>query len=73
MRRSPPATEYRDSVAMSRRGRFVTYNGSRLDPNAGRVGLVGVFDRETGQAVDLTADHGHPAAGGHATRSRTAW
>jgi hypothetical protein len=38
----------------------VSYNGSRLDPNAVRVGLVGVFDRDTGQAVDLTAAAGIP-------------
>jgi hypothetical protein len=55
-----PGEEYRDSEAMTRRGRFVSYNGSRLDPNAVRVGLVGVFDRETGQAVDLTAAAGIP-------------
>ena len=45
---------------MSRRGRFVTYNGSHLDPSLGSVGLVGVFDRETGQAFDLTAASGIP-------------
>ena len=55
-----PGEENRDPVGMSRRGRFVTYHGSRLDPNAVRVGLVGVFDRETGQAVDLTAATGMP-------------
>jgi hypothetical protein len=55
-----PGEEYRDSVGMTRRGRFVTYNGSRLDPVLGRIGLVGVFDRETGQAVDLTAATGMP-------------
>ena len=40
---------------MTRRGRFVTYNGSASIRAGVRVGLVGVFDRETGQAVDLTA------------------
>ena len=55
-----PGEEYRDPVGMTRRGRYVTYNGSRLDTNAVRVGLVGVFDRETGQAVDLTATTGIP-------------
>ena len=62
-----PGEEYRDFVAMTRRGRFVTYNGSRLDPNAVRVGLVGVFDRATGQAVDLTAASGMPLQVGTTT------
>lgn len=60
-----PADEYRDSVAMSRRGRYATYNGSRLDPALGRVGVVGVYDRQTGQAVDLTAVAGIPAQVGN--------
>ncbi len=55
-----PGQESRDSVGMTRRGRFVSYNGSRLDPSLGSIGLVGVFDRETGQAVDLTAAAGIP-------------
>ena len=55
-----PGDEYRDSVGMSRRGRFVSYHGSRMDPVLGEVGLVGVFDRETGQAFDLTAASGIP-------------
>ncbi len=55
-----PGEENRDSVAMTRRGRFVSYHGSRLDPSLGLIGLVGVFDRETGQAVDLTAATGVP-------------
>jgi hypothetical protein len=55
-----PGAESRDSVGMTRRGRFVSYNGSRLDPSLGGIGLVGVFDRETGQAVDLTAAAGIP-------------
>ena len=55
-----PGEEYRDSVGMSRRGRFVSYHGSRMDPVLGGVGLVGVFDRETGQAFDLTAASGIP-------------
>jgi hypothetical protein len=62
-----PGEEYRDSVGMTRRGRFVTYHGSRLDPNAVRVGLVGVFDRATGQAVDLTAASGMPLQVGTTT------
>ena len=45
---------------MSRRGRFVSYHGSRMDPVLGGVGLVGVLDRETGQAFDLTAASGIP-------------
>lgn len=50
-----PADEYREMVSMSRRGRYVAYNGSRIDPAQGRVGLMGVYDRRTGTAVDLSA------------------
>jgi hypothetical protein len=50
-----PGQEYREPQAMSRRGRFASYHGSRTnDPNLGRVGLIGVVDRDTGIAVDLT-------------------
>lgn len=53
-----PGEEYRDAVGMTRRGRYATYNGFRLDPALGRVGMIGVFDRQTGQAVDLTTISG---------------
>jgi hypothetical protein len=53
-----PGDEYRDAVGMSRRGRYVSYNGSRLDATLGRVGVIGVYDRQAGQAVDLTAASG---------------
>jgi len=50
-----PGQEYREPQAMSRRGRYASYHGSRItDPNVGRVGLIGVFDRDTGIAADLT-------------------
>ncbi len=50
-----PGEEYREPQGISRRGRYATYHGSRItDPVVGRVGLIGVFDRDTGVAVDLT-------------------
>jgi hypothetical protein len=49
-----PGQEYREPQAMTRRGRFVTYHGSRVTDPLGRVGLIGVLDRDTGVAVDLT-------------------
>jgi hypothetical protein len=50
-----PGKEYREPQGMTRRGRYVSYHGSRItDPSVDRVGLIGVFDRDTGVAVDLT-------------------
>jgi hypothetical protein len=51
-----PGDEFRDAEGMSRRGRYVSYNGYRTaDPDVGRVGLIGVYDRASGLSVDLTA------------------
>ena len=50
-----PGQENREPQTMSRRGRYASYHGSRLtDPNPVPVGLIGVFDRDTGLAVDLS-------------------
>ena len=51
-----PGQEYRDPEWITRRGRYVAYYGSRVDdPAIGRELVVGVFDRDTGVATDLTA------------------
>jgi hypothetical protein len=58
-----PDDEFREPMATSRSGRYVTYNGSRPEPALGPAGVVGVFDRTTGQSADLTgvlADLGVP-------------
>jgi hypothetical protein len=49
-----PGQEYREPQGITRRGRYASYHGSRVDPTtSARLGLIGVFDRDTGQSVDL--------------------